>query len=482
MPKDLTEPFSDNWTYLRAELLWLDRVLSLAIARQRKDTQVVERLAKTRADRVTSHWWKGLVSLEGEISSDSPADHPRRQTSSAKGNFQQQMTAKIQASQEQGIWLSLPRLQARLQLSEFEKNLVVMALAPEVSRRYGKIYDYLQEVEQIGSQGLPTVDLVLRLLCRNDSEWRSARQRLADRSVLHRYHLLELQPSSVEAFLAHPVKLAPPLVNYLLADQPDQEQLEALLQPVPAQAAPLAQLTYWSSSREADPWPQIVLPLPLLAKLQHLCDRVRLTTQIEALWNPSNDLGESRGSLVLLSGASGSGKTTVARAIAQVLQRPLAQVDLRLHPPDQQAHLLQEIGRQAPPLLLLEAAEVLLGRTRVSDASELHRFFQQRRSTAGITLLTTHHIAAIAPSWRQLMTCLELPLPDEAGRLRLWQQAFPATIAVADDLDWQRLARRFRLSGGKIRELAREATIYALADRSPVTLAHILQARQLLAK
>ncbi len=64
MQSDSVEPFLDNWTYLRTELAWLDRVLGLAIARHRKEAKEIERFAHSRVDRITSHWWKGLVSLE----------------------------------------------------------------------------------------------------------------------------------------------------------------------------------------------------------------------------------------------------------------------------------------------------------------------------------------------------------------------------------------------------------------------------------
>ena len=105
MQSDSIEPFFDNWAYLKAELLWLDRLLGMAIARQRQDTKVVDRAARSRVDRVTSHWWKGLVTLEGETSYDSPAEHPRGRSTAAKGSYQQQLEAKLRlVSSEECCW------------------------------------------------------------------------------------------------------------------------------------------------------------------------------------------------------------------------------------------------------------------------------------------------------------------------------------------------------------------------------------------
>lgn len=75
-----------------------------------------------------------------------------------------------------------------------------MALAPEVSRRYGKLYNFLQEAHQSSASGLPTVDLLLRLLCRNDGEWRSARLAFAADATLVQRDILRLPTSSTESF------------------------------------------------------------------------------------------------------------------------------------------------------------------------------------------------------------------------------------------------------------------------------------------
>ncbi|XHX76264.1 MAG: hypothetical protein RBJ76_17695 [Stenomitos frigidus ULC029] len=233
MQSHTIEPFSNNWAYLKAELMWLDRVLGMAIARQRQETKVVDRVARSRVDRVTSHWWRGLVTLEGETAYDSPAENPRPRSTIPKASYQQQLEAKIQVSQQSGIVLGLPLLCSRLQLGTAEKNLLLMALAPEVSRRYARLYNYLQETEHPDATGLPTVDLILRLLCRTDADWRSLRQSLTENSALVKHQLLDLRSSHAHPLLSRPVKLPDALVNYLLADRPESHTLEALLQSPP---------------------------------------------------------------------------------------------------------------------------------------------------------------------------------------------------------------------------------------------------------
>ncbi|NJP10208.1 MAG: ATP-binding protein [Leptolyngbyaceae cyanobacterium RU_5_1] len=510
---DHVEPFPDNWTYLRIELNWLDRILATAIARQRKDVKEVNRIARSRADQVTSHWWKGLIDLGVDIASDSPAEMPRRRSGTTV-SYQQQMEAKIRASQQQGIALGLPTLCQRLQLTTLEKNLVLIALAPEISRRYGRIYSYLQEPEQTCATELPTVDLILRLLCRTDAEWRTVRLLLAADSTLMQQELVILPTSQAEPFLAHPVKLSDPLVEYLLADKPDGAALERLLQhtaiapgapddsplvqqeaqletglPEPAIAppsSPPSALIYPSTPAQSptirDPWAALVLPDPLLATLRHLCDRLQQADFVDQAWGfQSAGNGTSMtplpGTVALLIGASGTGKSSAAQAIAQTLNTSLLCTDLALLSPTAHLQLLQDIATRFPTVLLLKSAQVWLGRSHPLPVAAIQQFLHTRSRDRSITLLSVERREQIKPSWRRRMThILEFPMPDESSRLQLWQRAFPPQVPLATDIEWRSLAQ-LTLSGGEIQAIVREAAICAGSESAmQVEMKHLIHA------
>ena len=65
-PPHEVHPFTDNWAYLKTELAWLDRLLMVAVSRQKREIEEVDDFALSDQDRVTSHWWKGIVTLQSK--------------------------------------------------------------------------------------------------------------------------------------------------------------------------------------------------------------------------------------------------------------------------------------------------------------------------------------------------------------------------------------------------------------------------------
>ena len=96
---------------------------------------------------------------------------------------------------------------------------------------------------------------------------------------------------------------------------------------------------------------------------------------------------------------------------------------------------------------------------------EVSYLLQRMESYDGITILATNLRANLDEAFtRRLQFAIDLPFPNEAERLRIWEALFPTTIPSDEGLDLPLLARRFKLAGGSIRNILVSAAYLAAAD------------------
>jgi hypothetical protein len=487
MPSDA---LTNNWAYLKIELNALERLLLTAVARQKKDQKQADRLLRTQADRAAQHWFQGLMNLEGPVGYDSP---PPRPVAKAAKTENAQESPQPQRSTE---GLALPLLCQQLNLSSYEKNLILLAIAPEIHRRYAKLYEFLN-----GGSALLTVDLSLRLLCRNDQEWRLARAKLKPDAPLLRYRLVEIVGQDDRAFLQHSVRLTVDLVHYLLSERTemaDLAQLLAIEEPLSLPAATPATSPIVDVVPPLDramplecPWETVslglknfavgegfashlVLPETLRQTLAGLAAELRWGRSVDADWGFGAWQGRSQpGQWALFSGPAGTGKTAAAAAIAQAAGVPLAAVDWASEV-DLSALVQALGGPDAPSVLLIRSAECGLGRQTGMDLAGLVRV----RSAAGLlTIFASRRAIALPAVWRSRITHrLSFKCPNRHDRQTIWRNAFPPQIELDPEIDWAALAAR-SLTGGAIVQVARSAAMLAAADSTHIiTQSHLQRA------
>ena len=117
----------------------------------------------------------------------------------------------------------LVKLQQTYGLSAFDLDLVVIALAPELDRRYEQLYAYLQNDVR---RHRPTVDLALNLLCSDPTTKLARRDHFATDAPLIQHRLLHLVGRADRdhfTLLTHDLQLDDQIVRLLL-DQPGLDQ------------------------------------------------------------------------------------------------------------------------------------------------------------------------------------------------------------------------------------------------------------------
>ena len=372
------ELFRDNWSYLKVEINWLERILLNAAAKMRKTEATTARFAKTKADRATHSWWEGLVTLE-KVGYDSP---PPRSTSPKSLPYQQQLDLRITASQDQGISLALPTLCDRYNLSLFEKHIILLALAPEVHRRYGELCGYLTGHDRVS---LPNVDLALRLFCRDDRTWRQCRSQLQSGLLIqHAILMPSLMPSLMpngphQSFLESPLKLFPAIISTLIAETPT---------PSPSLSPQFPILNS-----------QFPIPQFLPRALSHLQSATAPSTARCAQW-----VGLDRT-------LSPSEKINLYHHLAAALNLAIVILDLATLTDDDHVQILNPHSSSSQPslpnlpsLLVVTSAQRWLSRSGTLNAVQTHRLIQKLSTDFTWIIFDLPYPIALSQVWRSWIT------------------------------------------------------------------------------
>jgi len=179
----------------------------------------------------------------------------------------------------------------------------------------------------------------------------------------------------------------------------------------------------------------------------------------------------------------------VAGLIAEELGLDLYQIDLSRivskYVGETEKNLAQlfDAAEAGHAILLFDEADSLFAkRTEVKSSVdryanlEVNYLLQRMEAFAGITILTTNHDTAIDEAFRRRISFkIDFPMPDEDERQRLWRVMVPTEAALAGDVDWEKLASRFAMSGGYIRNAVLRAAFLAADEGTPIAMKHLLR-------
>ena len=222
--------YATAWEHLSDEFRRLDLLICCRLPEQRAG-----------APATPLQQFKGLVLTEEEIRgllgnplgpssyhADQDADDlPNQDLQAALSQVSSHIQARRTASLDAGIYLPLPYLAQLFHLTAFEEQCLLICLAPELDRKYEKLYAYLQDDV---TRKKPSVDVVLNLLCQTMPEKLAARLAFDPRSPLLKYRLLQMtdnSPDGPSPLLSRFLKLDDRTVNFLLGF----EQIDARLEP-----------------------------------------------------------------------------------------------------------------------------------------------------------------------------------------------------------------------------------------------------------
>jgi AAA+ superfamily predicted ATPase len=409
--------FADGRVQIRAEL----RALNLRIERE------IRRFRAELSRPVDQ--FRGLYVSEDQVEA-------ALRTSEAQATVgddalsETEMNVEARKAPRRAAHLPMQRICAIFGLDEFERNVLLLAVAPELDLRYELLYSYLNNDV---TRKRPTCDLALRLFCPDAAERWTRRRHFAPDAPLFRHDLLEWLPENSDApasSLARSFMAPLRVVDYLLETRANEARLASFTRDIsPGQT-----------------WDDLRLPAEFINTLRSS----RLM------------LGEPAEIVLVFKGNNGAGKRACSEALSAEMGCGLIVVDV--------------------PSLMASAAELpdvfkLLGR-------------EQRLSNAGLYLCGVEAFfdpeGRVLPRARGLAHSLErcvtpVVLGCEQGcdvkallpemrfhlfrfptlpftiRREAWQTAIEVAFGGRDGADVDALANQFVLTGGQIRDAVRYA-------------------------
>ena len=232
---------------------------------------------------------------------------------------------------------------------------------------------------------------------------------------------------------------------------------------------------------EAD-WGQLVAPTEAAALLHSVVDRVRGQVRVLHDWGFATTRG-SPGVRLLLSGPPGTGKTLSAEIIAAALGLDLLVVDLAalvskwLGETEKNIAEVFDAAERCQAVLFFDEADAVFGkRTDAGDAqarwANLETAYLLGRIDAfdGLVVLATNLRSNIDDAFvRRLDVIVDLEEPTADERRALWPLHLPPRAPLAPDVDLDRLAGLYEVTGAVIRNACLSAAFMAAAADVAIT-------------
>lgn len=346
----------------------------------------------------------------------------------------------------------LGRLVQAFGLDELEREILLLALAPELHLKYERIFAYLHDNV---TKKRPTVDLLLALTSDGYAERITRRRVFSHAGRLSSHYLLDIydEPGSHHTpLMAKSVGVSEGIVSFLLGEDGPCERLA--------------------------PYVEIVHPASTIESLAVDLDARRMIAGLAGVWR-----GSSAGAVALFVGPAGTGKRAAADALCASAQIGLLCVDgVGLLASDEDPAifigiLLRE-ARLRNAAVYWSGADALCATGERAESWKRTLLRRGRSSECPLILAGTAATGDMLSSEDAPIVRIDFGIPRYELRHRIWEDALREVHAAVDRSTLCALAGRFRLSGGQIRRIvaAAKATSRAKVGDGPISPDTLLEA------
>lgn len=357
---------------------------------------------------------------------------------------------------------SIPRLEEmakKFKLNEFEQNVIVMLIGKTVSPVIKNLIDNADSSPIQRMDDSTTINQILSVFCDTFREQVAHRVYFYKSSRLLSRGLVKLTRgrwhSSSGDLVDQRVELDRRVLDWVVGlDTEINEMVEGsdLYSP----KVHLAQVVLPEDHKE-----QILETVKSYEKFRKYRKKINLDETISY----------GVGLVLLLAGASGTGKSMTVNAIANELGKRVLLVDfpsLQGKKQDDNSDAdLRGLFREAEmsnAVLFFDECESIFKQRDFGGDRLLNSLLTEIERYEGIVFLATNRPFDLDEAMHRRITAVfEFRAPDHLQRREIWRLSISKQINVAKDIDWDRISLKYELSGGFIKNAILSALLKAIA-------------------
>jgi len=431
----------------------------------RLDLLIRLQLDSIDADKSTNQELSGLVITKNAIEHCLPGTESHQSTEDVHSgdkhketlhrlhNATGRINGRVSQSWKVGIPPALEWIVAQFRLTPFEKDVLIVLAAPEVHRKYDRLYAYLQDDV---TQRRPSVDLVLQLLCQNLEESITGQSFFQTSSSLLRMGLIRFideESRSTRPLLSRSLKLEDRIVNFILHRELTDPQYESVI----------SHIQSYNGVQE--------LALDETCKC---CLRNIVTRYREMQCGHENGTQDSFPQfLCLIEGPHGVGKKQAAAAVCQDLGISLLVADLPLLAKQNQCteRVLRDLTREAVlnnSAILFSGIEYFYKNDNQSVLS-LCAIDKTITKIPGLVFMATCKPGVSEPGRKKPLIRVTLPRQNYDLRKTIWQSTLAEASIKVNTSDIEELANQFQFTRGQIEDAVRQLTYLNIVENNSST-------------
>lgn len=343
---------------------------------------------------------------------------------------------------------SLDRISELRGLDEFERTVLLLAMATSFSHRFDALYGALCGHRHSSL----TVEVVYEFFELPFGERVRRRQTFGAKSRLVGDDLLIIgshgRLETSEHLLSLDIDMPPRTFNYLVGDRGLSDEY----------------LEFSSFEEPRATFDQVVMSPEDRHRILAVVEKHDQYLAYRKTWGFDEVIRYGRGAVMLFHGKPGTGKTMTAHAVAHRLGKRILNVDIPTFLEARESErFLPGLFREArlhDAILFFDECEAIFG-NRFSGHTLVTLLLTELERFEGVAILATNLPEAMDEALdRRILVKVRFPEPDRAMRLDIWRKHIPSTAPLAPDVDLDALADRFDMAGGYIKN----AVLVAVAD------------------